>query len=367
MIIKEIKSLIAFAKKPVYKFQQQPFNLNLKRFGFILFIDIIFMVVSMGLFSAIAFFGLNEIFKNHKNMEIFNEVPLVLVTFLMVFFAPILEELIFRLHLKYRRWVINILLPLAIIIISTLLIDTNSSIITIGVILIGLIILTLFIIFNLKITTCLEQVWNKKFNLVFYISTILFALIHITNYELSVTVLLLTPILILPQFISGFLIGYLRVKSGFIWGVTLHMVGNAILILPILISISMAFPSTQIQNNVYNLTIEKGLPNQKHNSSTSISEDSITIINYSFKECLSLLLNKEENIIEFDDSFMAMGIPLLKAEILLHIDYKNQNSENEIENTVFTNKQNILNELQRIYKFELITENDIESVKVIFQ
>lgn len=329
----------------------------------------------MGLFSVIAFFGLDEIFKTNKNLELFNQTPLPLLAFSVIIFVPIIEEFIFRLHLKYRSWVINILLPIVLIIISGFLINISSTIVMISIIIIGLFILILFIIYNQKITSYLKQIWDRKFNVVFYTTTLLFALMHITNYEFSLSVILLAPLLIFSQFVGGFLIGYLRIKAGFIWGVALHMSGNAILMLPIIISLSMAFPSANIQSKEYILTIEKVEPKQKHDASASFSKDSITINNYSFKKCLSLLLDKEEKFIEFDDSFMAMGLPLIKAEILLHIDYKNQNSENEIVNTVFTNKQNILNELQRAYKFTLIIENNglflkennIETVKVIFQ
>jgi len=142
------------------------------------------------------------------------------------------------------------------------------------------------------------------------------------------------------------------------------MAGNAILILPIIISLSMAFSPVIIQNEEYNLHIEKVITTQKYNA--SFSKDSISINNYSFKECLSLLLDKEEKIIEFDDSFMAMGLPLLKAEILLNIDYKNKNSENEIVNTVLTNKQNILNELQNVYNFTLVNQNKMKTQLKLF-
>jgi len=350
-------------KKPIYKYKQQHFNLNLKRFCIVLCVDIILLIIVTGLFYLATFFGLNEIFIANKNLEAFNKFPLPLLAFLFIIFAPFIEEFIFRFHLKYRSWVINILLPIVLIIISGFLINISSTIVMIGIILIGLFILMLFIIYNKKITNYIEQIWIRKFNLVFYITTLFFALIHITNYELSLTVILLVPILILPQFIGGFLIGYLRVKAGFIWGVTLHMASNAILMLPFIISLSMAFPPVNIQNKEYNLDIEKVAPNFKYDDFQRVSKGSNPINSYSFKKHLSLLLDKEDKFIEFDDSFMAMGLPQLKANILLRIEY---NSKNKKVNDSFLKKKNILKELQKAYGFILTTKKETKMIYELY-
>jgi len=139
------------------------------------------------------------------------------------------------------------------------------------------------------------------------------------------------------------------------------MASNAILMLPLIISLSTAFPAVSIQNKEYNLDIEKVASNYKYDDFQTISKDSITINSYSFKKCLSLLLDKEEKSIEFDDSFMAMGLPQLKANVLLRIEY---NSKNKKVNDSFLKKKNILKELQKAYRFTLTTKKE---TKVLYE
>ena len=69
--------------------------------------------------------------------------------------------------------------------------------------------------------------WNKYFFVLVYISTISFALIHITNYKFdSYFFLLLAPILTLSQFVSGFIMTYLRVRFNFWMGFAFHALWN---------------------------------------------------------------------------------------------------------------------------------------------
>lgn len=69
--------------------------------------------------------------------------------------------------------------------------------------------------------------WNKYFSVLVYVSTISFALIHITNYKFdSYFFLLLAPILTLSQFVSGFIMTYLRVRFNFWMGFAFHALWN---------------------------------------------------------------------------------------------------------------------------------------------
>ena len=66
----------------------------------------------------------------------------------------------------------------------------------------------------------------KLFKIAFYFFTIIFGLVHITNFEITSTVLILTPILVLPQLFAGFALGFLRVRFGLRWSILLHCVYN---------------------------------------------------------------------------------------------------------------------------------------------
>ena len=63
------------------------------------------------------------------------------------------------------------------------------------------------------------------FPLFFWLSTIAFALVHLLNYQEGNAVYLLP--LVLPQFVLGALLGYLRVTAGLFWNIALHAMHNA--------------------------------------------------------------------------------------------------------------------------------------------
>lgn len=69
----------------------------------------------------------------------------------------------------------------------------------------------------------------KTFIIAFYLFALAFGFIHITNFEINSTILLLSPILVLPQILLGGYFGYIRVKFGLQWSMLLHGTYNAIL------------------------------------------------------------------------------------------------------------------------------------------
>jgi membrane protease YdiL (CAAX protease family) len=72
------------------------------------------------------------------------------------------------------------------------------------------------------------------FKYVFYGLTLIFGFYHITNFEISTTILLLSPILVAPQISVGTLLGFIRVRFGLWWSILLHALYNLLLIGPIL-------------------------------------------------------------------------------------------------------------------------------------
>jgi len=71
----------------------------------------------------------------------------------------------------------------------------------------------------------------KSFKYAFYIFTLLFGFVHISNFEITTNVILLSPILILPQLLVGSYFGYIRVKFGLLWSMLLHGSYNGFLFL----------------------------------------------------------------------------------------------------------------------------------------
>ncbi len=71
----------------------------------------------------------------------------------------------------------------------------------------------------------------KSFKPAFYTFAIIFGLIHITNFTITTNVLLLAPILILPQTLLGTYLGFIRVRFGLLWSIALHACYNGILMI----------------------------------------------------------------------------------------------------------------------------------------
>lgn len=157
---------------------------------------------------VMSIYGINSIglidIEAHKVGIMFQQLPLWQFIFFGVVINPFMEELIFRFFLRFK---------------ATALTDYS--------------LLSTFaagkrIMKNIEV--CLTRVWKKKFRLIFFSSALLFATFHLSNYELSITVVLLSPLLIAPQFIMGVFIGYLRIKYNLMLGYFMHSIHNAFFI-----------------------------------------------------------------------------------------------------------------------------------------
>lgn len=76
---------------------------------------------------------------------------------------------------------------------------------------------------------------SSWFFIIFYVFTLAFGFYHITNFEISTAVLLLSPLLVAPQISIGAFLGFIRVRFGFVWALLLHATYNLILIGPIIL------------------------------------------------------------------------------------------------------------------------------------
>jgi uncharacterized protein len=75
----------------------------------------------------------------------------------------------------------------------------------------------------------------KYYNLVFYLSVIVFGAVHLSNFELYTNYLWLAPLIVAPQLAAGVFLGYTRVKLGLFYSILLHALHNGILFLPFMI------------------------------------------------------------------------------------------------------------------------------------
>lgn len=174
--------------------------------------------------------------KGHFTENLMQEYSPFIVAALVIVLLPFLEEIIFRLPLRFKK--INFL-PL--IIYSNLVLGYAMYVyLKMPLFLAFPIPPTIFvwlIIVLYKRETCekWKLLFSGNFRIVFYSLTILFALMHLTNFQYSNGLLLFAPIVVLPQLIGGLFMGFLRIKQGFIWGFFLHALHNTIFMLPMLL------------------------------------------------------------------------------------------------------------------------------------
>lgn len=234
------KDLFQFLRRPdLDKFKDQNFKDRLR------IIFKVFVLTQIGLIFAnlpnviLAKINLIEkiemkstLFYNHlSNTD--NDYRLYYFLFLLIL-TPLLEEFSFRLFLvkfnkKYFRISVSLITGLLIYFsFSKLLWQPNSylfsalsyyayilffSIVTYS--------LTYFIQDNLS---GLENLWNKKFNLIFYVTAFLFAIMHFNNLAFNKNDFWFLPFSFLPFFVYGLSFGYIRIKLGIIYSIILHVI-----------------------------------------------------------------------------------------------------------------------------------------------
>ncbi len=182
-----LKDFINFVKKPTEFFSEKlSFQENLKMFFILLFWQYLFVFCIVAPFL---FFVDEYVIPLKTGLDNFGIFESLLLGILVV---PFIEEIIFRLPLRYER---NYIFQL---------IDFISG-------------------------NRVQKVWKKHYVFFFYAFAITFGLLHITNYEnTELLFYFIAPFLVLTQFVTGLFIGYLRLKAGFFWGFLFHAFFNGI-------------------------------------------------------------------------------------------------------------------------------------------
>lgn len=103
-----------------------------------------------------------------------------------------------------------------------------------------------------------EKAWHRWFPFFVYSSTIIFGLVHISNYANTQWIFFaLAPFIILTQLVGGFIMAYLRVKFNFWLGVLYHATWNFMMIFIIGYFVILFNDDTHIKTDDYELTIKE--------------------------------------------------------------------------------------------------------------
>ena len=166
-------------------------------------------------------------------------LPVWYIPVATVIIAPLLEECIFRLPL--RAFVLNLVLPACLI--ALVVFGRFAGADKLLPVILAIALLNFYISRKGAKLKKLQAFYNQYPRVVFYGIALLFGAVHITNYDAQVWPFL--PVLVLPQIIIGLLLGFVRLRYGFIWGFLLHAFHNGCLLLPIFIV--MIFGSEKLQ------------------------------------------------------------------------------------------------------------------------
>lgn len=138
-----------------------------------------------------------------------------------VILAPILEEAMFRLFLKFSRARFNI---------SFFLISLSSFVFS-GIL--GSVMMVLWLVFAIVLLDRryyinIQYFWLRNRKVVFWAVVLLFGLIHLDNYDLELIPWYLYFPTVLPQLIGGVFLGIVRIRFGFLWAILLHAAFNLV-------------------------------------------------------------------------------------------------------------------------------------------
>ena len=273
--------------KDIYSWVKKPdnieLNLNLKRK-----VLIIFQTLLLELLLGLLFTGLIYLVHAHivKLQNPLMDEGIFLTIFLVVIVIPIIEELIFRFPLKYKR---NYLARLL----------------------------------NFLLRGRLKKRWNPIFKYFLYFMAISFGLIHLTNYDNTEALFfILSPIIIGSQLLGGFLLSYIRIKLGFIWSVIQHGVFNLSLIV---LSVIFFHNSDiiRISNETHSISIKSLMFVDKDSSHYSTRYN---------KDLIYLVEGKNISLYDLIDSLNIEGPkPYDNKWINVNIDSENGITKNELE------------------------------------
>lgn len=203
---------------------------------------IVFTLEMLLLIPASALSGMEDI--PHAMEGFMEDKPFWQVFSLVVITAPAMEEVMFRLHLRYKPLLFLFGWVLGMALLATVygwwpdvdnagsmegglaLLDQWASL------LLGLVAVTVLVLgvyFMMANVRQVADAWVVKlFPVLFYLTAAVFALIHVFNFELPADQWYLTPLLVMPQFVLALYLGYIRVRNGLVYSIYIHALNNCI-------------------------------------------------------------------------------------------------------------------------------------------
>ena len=185
------------------------------------FIFDIFFVLGISLFEFENINTSTDGLEFYKNKWFLYLIPCLLV--------PVVEELSCRLFLK--KSLINSYISLSLITFILILLFQNRKIYTLDWYVLNTLVFSFVIwtsLFSFKKYLANIKIADRT---IFYASAVLFSLLHLSNYSFQINESPKYLFLIISQFFSGLLYGYIRITNGMIYSILSHSIHNTILML----------------------------------------------------------------------------------------------------------------------------------------
>lgn len=140
----------------------------------------------------------------------------------IVMIAPIMEEIIFRYGLRYSKTVLACLTWIPIYYILKYTVSESNFMMAMGLSFFSIPIIR----FALKpFDIQMKKLWIRCFPFLFHVFAITFGLVHLSNYSHLNNYFLAIP-LVSTQIVSGYVLGFVRMKFGLIYSMGLHSAWN---------------------------------------------------------------------------------------------------------------------------------------------
>lgn len=225
---KEVKLFFKFIKNPspgakIYGHRASSwddFYLNVS-LGRLLQWALLLWLINVFLFAPMALVAAEASGAQHR-MDI-NNLPWLTA----LIWAPVVEELTFRYILR-RPAMLWWFVPLMVAVL------VQGPKINSGILLVLAILLTMAPLFykDHKLAFAWRLSWPQRQNVIrlyplfFHMVAILFAAVHLFNFKFATLPLFLLPLLVIPQWFTGLVLGWLRVTRGIMASIVLHAIFN---------------------------------------------------------------------------------------------------------------------------------------------
>ncbi len=234
-LLKDLKGVLAFLRTPIrYDSAKHPLQQAIPFYLFQMLLTMIVIQLVIGFIIGFPIELLSGV--NSRELEragfkeLLQERGPLLFFMLGCIVAPLLEETTFRLGLSFKRLHVAVSLGAIAFTIMHLIYQHIPLSLAVGLVTIGIFYLILK-------GEQLQQLRQRFGNIIIYIMLIAFPLMHIPNITLpDLSYWYVYVPYLLSLFVSSVIFCFVRLRAGFFPAVVLHAVGNAIAIIPLILS-----------------------------------------------------------------------------------------------------------------------------------